>query len=252
MPEGFEEVSLLAEDGIRLEAWYHPPENGVAIILFHGAGNSRASLYPYADMLVRNGFGVLAVDMRGHGESQGATNLLAWEGTADVGAAVNYLVERDEVERIGGLGISAGGEALLGASSRYPEIRAILADGATRRSTEELLALESERPLVRNFTARVMYATVDLLSGQEPPEPLLEAMLASGSTRFLFIAGGGDRLEVAFNELFAQQLGERASLWVVPEAEHTAAFGLHPQEYEQIVIEFFQNAFLEYQDTAIQ
>jgi len=48
-----------------------------------------------------------------------------------------------------------GGEVLLGAASQYPSITAIAADGATRRSTEELLALESERPLVRNFTARV-------------------------------------------------------------------------------------------------
>lgn len=243
-PEGFEEVSLTAQDGINLQAWYHPPTNGAAIILLHGAGNSRASLRHYATMLVRHGYGVLAVDLRGHGESQGATNRLAWQGTVDVGAAVDFLKEQTKVDSIGGLGISAGGEALLGASARYPEIRAILADGATRRSTEELLALESERPLVRNFTARVMYETVQLLSGQEPPEPLLEAMLASGSTRFLFIAGGGDRLEVAFNELFTRELGERGSLWVAPDAEHTLAFSLYPQEYEQQVVEFFDNTLL--------
>jgi uncharacterized protein len=239
-PAEFEEVTLTAEDGVNLQAWYHPPANGSAVILIHGAGSSRNSLRPYAAMLVRHGYGVLAMDLRGHGQSEGATNRLAWQGTADVGAAVAFLKDRREVESIAGLGISAGGEALLGASARFPEIRAIVADGATRRCTEELLALESERPLVRSFTARVMYASVQLFGGQRPPEPLLEAMLASGSTRFLLVAGGGDRTEVAFNELFANQLGERASLWVVPGAGHTAAYRLYPQEYEQNVIDFFQ------------
>jgi hypothetical protein len=137
------------------------------------------------------------------------------------------------------LGISAGGEALLGASARYPEIGAIAADGATQRCIEEMMALESERPLVRNFTARVMYATVRALSGQAPPQPLLEAMQGSGSTRFLLIAGGGEPLEVAYNELFARELGERAVLWVAPQAGHTAALSLYPQEYEQRMVDFF-------------
>ena len=44
---------------------------------------------------------------------------------------------------------------------------AIVADGATRRSVDELLALPSERPLVRNFTARVMYAAVRILMGRK-------------------------------------------------------------------------------------
>ena len=88
--------------------------------------------------------------------------------------------------------------ALLGAASQYPAIQAIAADGATRRSTEELLALESERPLARNFTARVMYATVRALTGEAPPKPMLESMLESKSTRFLLIAAGGNSLEMSF------------------------------------------------------
>ena len=51
----------------------------------------------------------------------------------------------------------------------------IAADGATTRSLDELLALPSERPLVRNFTARVMYAAVQILSGETPPVPLLDS-----------------------------------------------------------------------------
>lgn len=247
VPEGFEQVKLETDDGVSLAAWYRPPDNGAAIILIHGAGASRESLRPYAEMLAGQGYGVLALDLRGHGESKGKTNRLGWQGTRDVGAAVDFLQGRSEVQSIGGLGLSMGGEVLLGAAGDYPEIQAIVTDGATRRSTEELLALESERPLVRNYTARVMYATVRLLSGDAPPRPLLESMLASESTRFLLIAAGQNALETAFNQLFATTLGDRASLWVVPEAAHMGAFQLRPDEYEQRLISFFQKALIESQ-----
>jgi pimeloyl-ACP methyl ester carboxylesterase len=244
-PETFEEVVLQTEDGVQLQGWYRPPTNGAAIILIHGAGSSRESLRSYAQMLVEHGYGVLALDLRGHGQSEGKTNRLGWQGTQEVGAAVNYLQGRGEVQRIGGLGISLGGEVLLGAAAHYPEIRAIAADGATRRCTSELLALESERPLVRNFTARVMYAAVQVLTGDAPPRPLLDSMIASKSTQFFLIAAGKNALETAFNQMFAATLGSRASLWIAPQADHTTAFTLYPQEYKQRVISFFQTGLKE-------
>jgi len=146
---------------------------------------------------------------------------------------------------IGGLGSSLGGEVLLGAASAYPDIKAIAADGATTRSLDELLALPSERPLVRNLTARVMYAAVQILSGETPPEPLLDSMVAAPSTSYLLIAGGGNQREVDFNELFAAATPDRSQLWIAPGASHTGAFGLYPAEYEQRVIAFFDAALLD-------
>lgn len=243
-PTGFEELTLTTVDGVLLNGWYRPPGNGAVIVLLHGAGSSRESVRPYAAFLARHDFGVLAMDLRGHGQSGGKTNKLGWQGTEDVAAAVSFLTTQDDVKAIGGLGLSLGGEVLLGAAADYPQLRAIIADGATRRCTAELLALESERPLVRNFTARVMYATVGLLTGDAPPTPLLDSMLASASTRFLFIAAERDPLEVAFNELFVRMLGSRASLWLVPDADHTGGHDRHPKAYEQTVIDFFQNALI--------
>ncbi len=244
-PEGFEEVTLTTADGVTLAGWYRPPDNGVAIVLLHGAGGSRESVRPYAAFLAQQGFGILALDLRGHGESGGKTNKLGWQGSEDVGAAVSFLTTQADVQIIGGLGLSMGGEVLLGAAADYLQIRAIAADGSTRRSTAELLALESERPLMRNFTARVMFATVRLLTGDAPPNPaLLDSMLASASTRFLFIAAQRDEQEVSFNKLFTALLGDRADLWVVPDADHTGGFARYRAEYEQTVIDFFQNALV--------
>ena len=243
-PEGFESITLTAEDGVDLAAWYAPPTNGAAIILAHGAGNSREGVRDYVEMFVRHGYGVLALDLRGHGSSGGTTNRLGWQGTRDIGVAVAYLQTREDVSAIGGLGLSMGGEVLLGAASAYPDLRAIVADGATRRSTEELRALPSERPLYRNFVARVMYATVQVLTGDSPPKPLLESMVEAETTAFLLIAAGNNGQEVDFNELFAETLGARATLWIAPDVAHTDAFERYPDEYEQRVFAFFDTALL--------
>lgn len=239
-PEGFEEVTLTTSDGVELAAWYAPPRNGAALILAHGAGGSRESLRRQAEMLAARGFGVLSLDQRGHGRSSGRTNRLGWEGTRDARAATDYLLAQPTVRRIGALGYSMGGEVLLGASGSCPEIEAMVADGATRRSTPELMALPEKRTLAESFTARVMYLAVRMLTWQRPPSPLLDEMSRSKASSFLLIAAGENDLEVKFNELFANTLGARAELWVVPGVSHTGAFDRDPAEYERRVVSFLE------------
>lgn len=240
-PDGFEDVTLRTDDGIELAAWYSAPDNGRAIIVAHGAGGSRDGMRRQALMFAENGYGVLCLDLRGHGGSGGRTNRLGWEGTADIVAAVEFLEEQRDVERIGALGSSMGGEVLLGASATCPRIEAIVADGATRRSTPELLALPSERPLVRNFTARVMYSAVRLFTWSSPPAPLLGEMEEAESTSFLLIAAAEEDLEVAFADVFHETLGDRATVWEVQGVTHTAALSRYPEEYEDRVIGFLDD-----------
>ncbi len=240
-PAGFTDITLTTSDNVQLAAWYIPPTNGAVIILVHGAGHGRQSVRGHAEMLAGQGFGVLAINARGFGDSEGSINRFGWQGTLDVGAAVAYLENQPDVEAIGGLGISMGGEILLGASSAYPQIEAIISDGATSRSVEEYQALPKNESIWRNFTNRVLTLSVRLLSGDAPPKPLLDSMMEADTTRFLYIAAGDVDTEIEFNERFLDQVGaERAALWVVPDVGHTGGFGKYREEYEARVIEFFE------------
>ena len=93
-PAGFQEISLLTADKETLAAWYRPPKNGAVIVLVHGAGSSREGVRLYAEMLARNGYGVLALDLRGHGNSSGKTNRLGW--TAHLISAPQSIYFRGE------------------------------------------------------------------------------------------------------------------------------------------------------------
>ncbi len=114
-PVGSEKIMLPTSDNLQLSGWYTPSTNGAVIILIHGAGGSKADMLPYTNFLSDHGYGTLAFDMRGHGESEGRINRFGWQGTVDLGATVDYLRTKAEVKTIGGLGISMGGETLLGA-----------------------------------------------------------------------------------------------------------------------------------------
>ena len=81
-PAGFEAITLTTDDQVELAGWYKPPLNGAAIILIHGAGGSREGMRPYAELLARHGYGVLALDLRGHGASAGRTQSLRLAGHA--------------------------------------------------------------------------------------------------------------------------------------------------------------------------
>src|SRR5688572_27852532 len=57
-----EDIELITEDGIKLSAWYTPPQNGVVILLAHGHAYHRmADIYV---MLANHDYGVIAWDFR--------------------------------------------------------------------------------------------------------------------------------------------------------------------------------------------
>ena len=244
-PAGFENIILTTTDGDRLNAWYAPPQSGAAIVLIHGASASREAVRSYAEMLFDNDFGVLAFDQRGHGESEGQTNLYGWQGNDDVAAATRFLISQSDVRAIGGLGLSLGGELLLGAASENPDIRAIVAEGATHRSMAEFRAIASHSEAVRGLQPWVTYGTVQLLTGNPPPPPILDSIRNSHSTQFLFIAAQDASDEVEFAQTYVSAAPGRAQLWIISNGGHIGGFPNYPDEYQQRVVGFFTSVLLD-------
>ena len=73
-----EVVAIKTADGETLQgSFYKPGSTAPGVLLVHDAGGSRSQLDPLADRLSRQGFGVLTLDLRGHGGSKSAK--LDWE-----------------------------------------------------------------------------------------------------------------------------------------------------------------------------
>ena len=139
-----EDITLTTSDGLELEGWYVPSTNGAAVIAFPGRTNPQ----PHTRMLVRHGFGVLLFDRRGEGDSDGDGNRFGWGGTRDIAAALDFLEGRPDVDpgRIGGLGLSVGGELMLEAAAEDDRLAAVVSEGAgTRTLAEELVEYSPAR-----------------------------------------------------------------------------------------------------------
>jgi pimeloyl-ACP methyl ester carboxylesterase len=127
----YEDVTFRTSDGLILSGWYIPSRNGAAIIAAHARNGNRTSMIYHAGFLAQHGYGVLLFDLRGHGDSEGKLWLYGWQGHRDVLGALAYLQNRSDVapNRIGAVGLSAGGEAVLHAAAVNDQIKAVVSDG---------------------------------------------------------------------------------------------------------------------------
>ena len=232
----YEQVELTTSDGLRLRAWYVPSRNRAAVIVFPGRTSTRSR----ARMLARHGYGVLLLDRRGEGESDGDPNLFGWHGERDVHAAVAFLERRADVDsgRIGGLGLSVGGEMMIAAAAESRALRAIVSEGASGRSVRDILANPgtSWQDVIGNGVAT---AATALFTDDLPPADLLGlAPRISGATFFVY-GENGQPVERPANEAFYAAARGTKELWEVPGSGHVGGMDAQPAEYERRIVGFF-------------
>ena len=237
----FEEVEFTTDDGLQLKGWYIRSRNGAAVISFPG----RASSQKRAKLLARHGYGVLLFDRRGEGESEGDPNLFGWEGERDVHAAVRFLRGRPDVdpERIGGIGLSVGGEMMIAAAAESTAMKAIVSEGASGRSVRDIVANPGTtwQEVIGNGIAT---AGTAVLSNNGPP-PDLKSLVPKISAAVFFVYGErGQPVEEPANRAFYAVARGPRQLWEVPGSGHIGGTEARPLEYERRIVAFFDRALL--------
>jgi alpha-beta hydrolase superfamily lysophospholipase len=144
-------VSLRASDGVSLSAaWTPPSATAPAVLLVHSLSRKHQDWDSVAEALANNGFGVLALDLRGHGGSSGGYGSLQ-SMLLDVQAALAWLKSRHDVNpsRIGVAGMHFGATLTVLAAGSDPSVRSI----ALLSPASEFRGLRCE-PAMRSFAAR--------------------------------------------------------------------------------------------------
>jgi hypothetical protein len=232
------DITLRTSDGLELAAWWVPSRNGASVILFPRRGGS----VDHARLLARRGYGVLSVDARGYDGSEGDPNAYGWKTTRDIDAAVDFLRARTP-GRIGGLGLSVGGEQMLEAAAGNAGLRAVVSEGAGERSVRETLLLGPKAALAVPLMT-VQTAATAVLSGDAPPPSLGDVMprIAPRAVLLLWAAHGQETEEL--NETYYERAGRPKAIWKVPRGGHTGALETMPRDYESRVVGFFDRYLL--------
>lgn len=242
----YQPVSLYNEtDDLHLAGWYLPSSNGAAVILLHGYGSNRLEMLSRANVLAEHGYGVLLYDLRAHGESEGDKRAFGWEDVGDVGAALDFLSGREDVnpDKIGILGFSIGGQIALRAAAEYENIAAVIADDPGYVTIDDAPPASSSSEKFAYFVTWVDGRGLSLWTGIPIPAGVPEILPAISPRPIFFIdtgEGGGRKYIRALYEL----AGEPKTLWEIPETYHGGQFNARPEEYAAKMLEFFDTWLL--------
>ena len=244
----YENVSFETSDGLTLKGWYVPSKNGAAVISFPGRKGSQKP----ARMLARHGYGVLVFDRRGEGESDGEPNIFGWGGDRDVKAAIRFLQHRSDVDpdRIGGIGLSVGGEMMLEAAAETDDLKAVVSEGAGARAYSDTVDemevddIGGTEKLLNAAGTAVRTGAVTVFTNETPARNLTGLVDRIAPRPVMFIAAPNSTNGEKLNRRYYAAAQEPKTLWEIPESKHTGGIDARPAEYERRVVGFFDDALL--------
>lgn len=238
-----QELSLHTQDGLVLRAWYYPPQNTAVILALGGAGGSLGEALPPVSFLINQGYGVLQIDGRNCARPS-APATLGGKELLEVAAALEFLRNRPEVQRIGAIGFSMGGVTAVRAAARYPEIAAVVDDGGYFNLGKDFVEPTQPKPLYRWLFLYTIAGLFWLHTGANPWELSPIDDLPRISPRPVLLIYGDSELEPGRVQAQFDAAQEPKALWVVPNSSHGHNHANDPQTYERKVLDFFDQYLL--------
>ena len=249
--QDFETVEFPArDDGNTISAWFIPattPSDRVVIVV-HGADVCRrnTTVLLSSGMLANNGFNVLSIDLRNHGDSQVVSKRFTAGITEykDVLGAFDWLRKKGyATEHIGLLGISMGGSTGINAFGEEPAIAALWSDSAFADIPTVLndqLTL-NKMPL---FFARAVL-TVGRFEGTNLDNVIspIHSIENTNGRPVMIVHGKADEW-VNVNSAYRlhDAAGASAQLWIIDGTRHVEGMFVYPDEYQRRLTVFFEEA----------
>ena len=239
-----EDVAFTTSDGLRLEGWFVPSQNGATVIVSPG----RSGPQKQARMLIRHGYGVLLFDRRGEGASEGDPNAFGWVGDRDLHAAAAFLRSPPRTSTPSGsarIGLSVGGEMLIHAAAHSHAFKAIVSEGASGQSIRDGLANGDTLDAFLGGGPNTL--AIAIFTNTLPP-PSLKSEIPKVAPAALFLVygeKGQNGSETGPNKLFYAAAREPKQIWEVPNGQHIAGITTEPAQYERRVVGFFDRMLRE-------
>lgn len=272
----YKTVQLKTEDGVTIRGWFipAPPGNGKvpAILLLHGVADNRNFFNldcnaPYAkqicpiehatyprgtyptliDALHWHGYALLAIDQRAEGQSGGAFCTYGLLETRDVAAALIYLQHNPTIDqkKLGIYGSSMGSMTAIHAAAQMPAFRAVAVESPFANLTTTLKTVTAPLIGLPGWMVGPLLKLYQLRTGVNLTEMRnINDMAALGKRSFYAIGDLKDTVTLPGDarKLYNASHGTLRELWEVPDAHHTEARFLHPDEFDQRLIAFFDKA----------
>ena len=243
-----EDFDVRAPDGVLLRGWKvrAANPNGDWVLLLHGVGDNRLGVLEHARIPLMAGYGVVMMDSRAHGQSEGPMATYGWLERHDVQAVVDALEASEDPRHIFALGESMGGGIALQAAAIDSRIEAVVAEAAfanLREASYDYAGLRKSPLLGKTLFAPGTWTMIwraERLANLPAAEVSPQKAAAARGFPVLLVCDSEDvALPCRHTKMIFDAARGPKQLWVVPGAYHTAALGTMPDEFRTRVLKFF-------------
>jgi pimeloyl-ACP methyl ester carboxylesterase len=233
------DLDLRTSKGVVVRGWLRGSTNGAAVILVHGSNSDRTQLASEAHILSAAGYGVLAFDRPGNGESGGEK--YRWDETEFLRVAVDALDSEPGLRpgRIGAYGFSSGAAFLAEAAATDTRIRGVVLAGC----------YADDDDYIRHYRGQGVFSGLPAVwahrwAGLAFPHPVASVPAIAPRALFL-IAGDGDSIVPPdLSKRLYAAAAEPKELWIVHGASHGDYARVAGEEYARRLVAFFDRALL--------
>jgi uncharacterized protein len=245
------EFQFRSSDGVLISALQLSPSqpNGHVILICHGLAHDKLSGIRYVQYLLKDGYELVLMDFRNHGQSEGTITTYGYYERQDLLGTIRYVRDQGFRGRIGILGASMGASVALMTAADTDEISAMVLDSpfASLKKMCTAWACKTTKfpELFVQLPVHLAYCWLFLMYRFWVPE--IEPSVSARRLRcpvFLIHGGADQRIPSEHSrEIFENVPGEK-DLWIAEDVDHLGVYLNHAEEYERRVLEFFRKTLL--------
>jgi hypothetical protein len=247
----YEDVEIPSDSGNLLRGWFVPPpdrSDGRVGIFVHGVYSSRfQALERGGKFWYPRGYGLLMMDLSGHGSSGGDYVTYTIDERKDVAAMLRWARHHPGIDpgRVVVFGTSNGAAAAIYAAAADDELPALVVDAPYGNLWDAAGSMLSSRG-GKGILRYPLFLAVRWRTGMDLRDVRPAGVIADIKAPVLFVHGDADRrVPLAHSESMhaaRQQAGLPSELWVLPGGKH--GFDDYPPEgiFWNRILDFFDRS----------
>lgn len=252
-----EAISIKSSDDYEIPGTYFFHEKNIkktmdenTAILVHGQSTDKTSIYDVAEVFLKNGYNVIAIDQRNSGESKFPYITFGWLEKEDLKTVVSYVKKQAPEKKIIAAGQSMGAATVALYSgtdhaednldyavvdSSYDSMYSMLVFGMKE------IGIDVENKERMDFSINAMNTYMKKAYGFKLEDVDIVKGIRTSTVPTLVIQGTKDTLTLPYmgKEIYEAIPHSEKMYWEIP-FDHTEGIKMLPQEYEEKVMELLR------------
>lgn len=244
-----ETLEIISKDGLKLKGYYIEKfkESNKLMIIVHGYTSNHYIALQYLDMFFEEGFNVLMIDVRSHGNSEGTYATYGYYEREDLDQWIDFMKSKLGNNIIIGLhGQSMGAATILMYGGKYEDkVKFIIAD-CPYSNGKELFRYQFKQykgtplyPLYWFLNKRCKKLCGFDINDISPIDDIKNKNIPT-----MFIHGTGDDFVPCYmsEDMYKNKIGDKNKILLIEEAKHVEAYPKDKIKYIEEVKKFIKEA----------